>query len=84
MKALTEKRNGIRNTHDCRCIKKSYLKAIYQDSGDKITFSGEKELKMTDFNVTPPTAMFGAIKSGDDITIKYDVVFTRNNNLSYK
>jgi polyisoprenoid-binding protein YceI len=60
------------------------LKANYQESGDKISFSGEKAIKMTDFNVTPPTAMFGAIKSGDDITIKYDVVFTTNNNLSYK
>ena len=60
------------------------LKANYQESGDKISFSGEKAIKMTDFNVTPPTAMFGAIKSGDDITIKFDVVFTTNNNLSYK
>jgi len=60
------------------------LKASYKESGDKISFSGEKAIKMTDFNVTPPTAMFGAIKSGDDITIKYDVVFTTSNNLSYK
>jgi polyisoprenoid-binding protein YceI len=60
------------------------LNVDYTESGDKIIFTGEKAVKMTDFNVTPPTAMFGAIKSGDDITIKFDVAFTRSNNLSYK
>ncbi len=52
--------------------------------GNMIAFTGEKNIKMTDFDVTPPTALLGAIKSGDDITIKFDVAFIRSNNLSYK
>lgn len=36
---------------------------------------GKKEMKMTDFNVTPPKAMLGAIKTGDDISIEFDVVY---------
>jgi len=34
---------------------------------------GSKKIKMTDFNVEPPTFMFGAIKTGDAITITFDV-----------
>ncbi|MNH32771.1 YceI-like domain protein [compost metagenome] len=36
---------------------------------------GKKEMKMTDFNVTPPKAMLGAIKTGDVISIEFDVVY---------
>jgi polyisoprenoid-binding protein YceI len=32
---------------------------------------GSKKLKMTDYNVEPPTALFGAITSGNDITISF-------------
>lgn len=28
---------------------------------------------MTDFGITPPSVMFGAIKSGDAVTVKYDI-----------
>lgn len=41
-----------------------------------IIFSGNQPLKMTDFNIDPPTAMLGAIKAVDDITIIYRVRFT--------
>lgn len=34
--------------------------------------SGSYALKMTDFSVTPPSIMFGAIKTGDKVTIRYD------------
>ncbi len=36
---------------------------------------GEKPMKMTDFGVTPPRAMLGTIRSGDDINIKFDITF---------
>jgi polyisoprenoid-binding protein YceI len=32
---------------------------------------GSKKLKMTDYNVKPPTALFGTITSGNDITISF-------------
>lgn len=37
-------------------------------------FKGSIPLKMTDFKVTPPKAMMGMMKVGDEITLKYHVV----------
>jgi len=46
--------------------------------GDKsIRLSGSKALKMSDFNIDAPTAMFGTITTGDQITIKYNTIFTK-------
>ena len=50
-------------------------------SGNSITCEGSYKMKMTDFNVEPPTAMFGTIKTGDDITIDFKVKF-ENSELS--
>ncbi len=46
-------------------------------TGDKITLSGNHKLKMTDFKVDPPTAMFGTITTGDEVNIKFQTVFTK-------
>jgi polyisoprenoid-binding protein YceI len=40
-----------------------------------IEFKGSVALKMTDFKMSPPTAMMGLMKVGDAITLKYDVSF---------
>lgn len=31
-------------------------------------------MKMTDFRITPPTALFGAIKARDDLAVRFDLV----------
>ena len=36
---------------------------------------GSYTMNMTDFNVEPPTAMFGTIKTGDEITINFESIF---------
>ncbi|CAN5357541.1 hypothetical protein BH11BAC1_BH11BAC1_03860 [soil metagenome] len=36
-----------------------------------------KKLKMTDFNMKPPTALLGTIKTGDAITVNFDLVLTK-------
>jgi len=47
----------------------------------KITKTGDYQLKgsvplkMTDFGMKPPTAMLGAMKTGDAVTVKFDVTF---------
>jgi polyisoprenoid-binding protein YceI len=47
----------------------------------KITKSGDYQLKgsvplkMTDFKMKPPTAMMGTMKTGDAVTVKFDVTF---------
>lgn len=40
-----------------------------------IEINGEFTVDMTNFNVKPPTAFFGAIKSGKEITIKFNLHF---------
>jgi polyisoprenoid-binding protein YceI len=37
--------------------------------GGMLTISAQTPMKMTDYGVKPPTAMLGAIKSGDDVTV---------------
>jgi len=39
-----------------------------------ITYTGSYQLNMTDFNVEPPSLMFGAIKTGDKVTVKFNLV----------
>ncbi|MEP6619625.1 MAG: YceI family protein [bacterium] len=35
---------------------------------------GSYELKMTDYDLKPPTLMFGRIKVGDNVTVKFDLL----------
>ena len=42
-----------------------------------LRFSGHQDLLMTDFNISPPTAMMGAFRSVDEITIVFDVLFKK-------
>jgi polyisoprenoid-binding protein YceI len=49
--------------------------AVVKGNG-KIECSGEYALKMTDYNVEPPSFMFGSVKTGDDLLVKFSVVFT--------
>lgn len=44
-----------------------------------IVFEGSKALKMTNFNMSPPTALMGTIKTGDDITVKFRVTLAPAN-----
>jgi len=39
-----------------------------------VTYTGQYKLKMTDYKVEPPSIMFGAIKTGDDIVVKFSLV----------
>ncbi|MFM8472241.1 MAG: YceI family protein [Candidatus Kapaibacterium sp.] len=42
-------------------------------SADRYRFVCSKNVRMTDFNVSPPTALFGLIKVNDDIRINLDI-----------
>jgi polyisoprenoid-binding protein YceI len=42
-------------------------------AGSLASYTGTVNLKMTDFKVAPPTAMMGAIKAGDAITLRFDL-----------
>jgi polyisoprenoid-binding protein YceI len=40
----------------------------------KIRFTGSHAMKMSDYGMAAPTAMFGQLRTGDDITIHFDIV----------
>ncbi|MEX0685826.1 MAG: YceI family protein [Balneolales bacterium] len=51
---------------------------------NEVRFSGSKELTMSDFEVDPPTAMLGTIRTADDIIVHFDLLYapTDDNALS--
>lgn len=42
--------------------------------GGRLRFTGETRLAMTEYGMKPPTAMFGALHTGDEVTIRFDAV----------
>lgn len=52
-------------------------KAKVLGNGD-VQIAGSQKLNMRDFNMTPPTAMMGTIKVGEEVTIKFDITLTPN------
>ncbi len=43
--------------------------------GNTIVLKGSHKLKMTNFGITPPKALLGTIKTGDEITIEFNLKF---------
>ena len=43
----------------------------------KIEISGILKVKMSDFGVEPPVAMMGAIKTGNEVSIEYSLMYQR-------
>jgi polyisoprenoid-binding protein YceI len=50
------------------------VKLTMQDK-NKLIFEGSQIVKMSDFGIQPPTAFFGALKTGDKITISFKTGF---------
>jgi polyisoprenoid-binding protein YceI len=48
---------------------------IYNPADKSFTVTGIKKMKMTDYKVKPPKALFGTITTGDNISISYNVKF---------
>ncbi len=46
-----------------------------KSEGNGYRFEGSHSFKLTDFNVDPPTALMGTIKTGDEMSIHFNVVF---------
>ncbi|MEO7766945.1 MAG: YceI family protein, partial [Ferruginibacter sp.] len=46
----------------------------YNPADKSFNCSGTKKFKMTQYGVKPPTIMMGAIKTGDDIAISYNLI----------
>lgn len=48
-------------------------------SDRQFTVSGKVRLKMSDFGIDPPTALFGTVKTDDEVEVKYKFEFTKVN-----
>ena len=42
-----------------------------------IEFSGELTINMSDYDIAPPTALMGTIKTGDEVTIRFSIPFRK-------
>jgi polyisoprenoid-binding protein YceI len=63
---------GVTRKISFRTTGKNIRTGVYQ-------FKGSVPLKMTDFNMKPPTAMLGVMKVGDGIILKFDVSMATQN-----
>ncbi len=45
-----------------------------EPSKKRFILNGSYKMKMTTFGIDPPTAMLGAMRTGDDLTIKFSLV----------
>ena len=45
-----------------------------------LTFEGSQMVKMTDYGISPPTALLGTLRTGNEITINFKTVFTITSN----
>jgi len=52
---------------------------LVMDSQSKLTIEGSQIIKMADYDVSPPTALFGTIKTGDSITLNFKGSFIISN-----
>ncbi|MCB0569580.1 MAG: YceI family protein [Phaeodactylibacter sp.] len=43
------------------------------DASGNITFSGSKDIVLTDYGMEPPTALMGSIKVGGQVNVKYEL-----------
>lgn len=55
------------------------LQVNYNLSGDSIRFGGQHFVKFSEFNMDPPTAVLGTIKTGDDLRLHFEVNFESTN-----
>jgi polyisoprenoid-binding protein YceI len=53
------------------------IKTPYEMSENRIEIEGDHSMKMTDFDIEPPTAVMGTIKTGDEIVVRYNLVFVQ-------
>lgn len=53
------------------------VQATCINTGDEMVCTGTRDLKMTDYDVDPPTLMLGTIRTHDDITVEFRIVYSQ-------
>jgi len=58
--------------------KDAEIVAIVKPNADNtLAVSGSRTISMKDFNVQPPTFMLGTIKTGNDVTLKFNLILRK-------
>ena len=47
------------------------------DNDGNLKVTGEVSIKMSEFGIDPPTALLGSLKTGDEVTIEYNLLFNK-------
>ncbi|NKI26023.1 YceI family protein [Arenibacter sp. 6A1] len=53
------------------------LSCEIRKTGKEYFIKGNKEINLTDYNIAPPTAMFGQIVVGENVTVNFDLVYSK-------
>jgi len=53
------------------------ISSEFKEVGGSYVLKGSKEIKLQDYGMEPPTAMFGQIIVGDNVTIEFDLVYAK-------
>ena len=51
------------------------MEVNYKVNGSTVEFTGTQDIKFTQFNISPPSAVFNTIKTGDDLTLSFNATF---------
>lgn len=46
---------------------------VVEENGSSWKFTGSSTFKMSQFDVDPPTAVMGTIRSGDEVTVRFEI-----------
>lgn len=54
------------------------IKVVETASASQFIFDGSYSFKLTDYKITPPTAVMGTIKTGDEVKISFKIKFKKH------
>lgn len=53
------------------------VEVTYSVNGNSVTIIGSKDIKFSDFKIDPPKAVFGTIKTGNELQLSFNIVFIK-------
>ncbi|NVJ86694.1 MAG: YceI family protein [Algoriphagus sp.] len=55
------------------------LEVNYSIKGNQVSFSGKQDITFNQFALEPPTAVFGTIKTGNELTLSFNTTYSLKN-----
>ncbi len=53
------------------------VEATCVNAGDEMVCTGTRDMKMTDYGIDPPTLMLGTIRTHDDISVEFRIIYSQ-------